>query len=180
MPDDLAVTEASSGGDTGSATSPQSEDERIKGLQRAVSAKAQEADEARKRAAALEARLEALELAQMSESERSGFLTAKEKNQLAALQAENERLKLAQKYPDVAPHYEALISAKTADEQAQILQRILRPQQPGAQAEPVSDIDPNNPMRSPTDPISLPVGTINDLVSADRILNLWGNRPTRV
>lgn len=181
MTDDLTVTGASSDSDVGSAVaSPSSEDERIIGLQRAVSAKAQEAAAERARAAALEAEIERYRLASMSDEDRAGYLTDREKAHMRSLESENERLRLAQRFPDVAPHFETIYNAKSAEEQMAYLHSLLSPTAPATTpVAPFPDVDMNNPMRSPGEGISVPPNVVLNESDADRILANWGNRPMR-
>jgi vacuolar-type H+-ATPase subunit I/STV1 len=122
-------------------------DERIKGFQRLVSEREKELETEKQARAALEKRLEALELAGMSDTERSSFLTQQQSSEVDRIRQENELLKLRLKNPDVAEPYERLLNARTVDEQIEILRSLFNPKtQTQADEEPVSDVDRNNPI----------------------------------
>ena len=122
-------------------------DERIKGFQRLLAERETALETERRERAALAERLEKLELAQMSESERDSYLSNRRSTEADTLRAENELLKLRLKHPDVADHYDRLLKAGTAEEQIEYLRTLLKPKSAPVEAqESVSDVDPNRPL----------------------------------
>jgi hypothetical protein len=158
---------------------PSSTDERIKAFQRMVSEREIAAAKAEERAAALERRLEEIELAQLPETQRGEVLSRREQSRIAKLEADLVRARLALQYPDVAEHMNAMWDTETAEGQYQYLRGLLKSQAGTTGIEPsvseVSEVDLNNPMRGPSDPVSLPLGAVKDAGTADRILAAFGN-----
>ena len=115
----------------------------------------------------------------MSEPERASALSQRDQTRLRNLESENERLKLARQYPGVAVHFEKIYGAASAEEQMRYLDALLHPRAPGTPEPAISDVDMNNPMRSPDDTISLPPSSVMTEQEADWILKAWGNRPAR-
>lgn len=117
-------------------------DERIKGFQRLVSER--DAELARLRQADEERRI-----ATLPEDERLAYEQSRYQKEVDRLRMENEVLQAALKYPTTFPKYDALMKAKTAEEQIALLASWESPVAPPspADAEPPAPapVDKNNP-----------------------------------
>lgn len=129
-------------------------EDRFKGLQRTVAEK----DRA---LAELQRQVEEVRLSSMSEEDRAMFAQKREADELAALRAENELLKLAAnpKYASVYEPFARLLNARNAEEQLEYMAQLLAPksqtEEPATPEPP--PVDTNNPRR--TAAITLPDGT---------------------
>lgn len=140
---------------------------RFKGLQRTLSEKDRAVSD-------LQKQMEDLRMSSLSEDEREAFARRREADEVAALRAENELLKLAAepKYASVYAPFSRLLKAQTAQEQLDILGELLAPKSDSAPArEPeTAPVDPNNPRRSSAVGTTLPNGQVMNDELARRIL----------
>jgi|WetSurMetagenome_2_1015567.scaffolds.fasta_scaffold476350_2 hypothetical protein len=121
-------------------------EERIKGFQRLVSEREQEL--VRLREQEERARISAL-----PDDERTAYERSRAEEELSRLRTENEVLRMGSKYQSVYDKYEALMRAKTVEEQFQLLDGWLKPPAPSADAdeteahEKPAPVDKNNPVK---------------------------------
>lgn len=150
-------------------------EERIKGLQTAMNQKVQEAQDATRRLAELE---EERVTAGLSEDEKVKRLNQRAAKEMAQLRAENELLKLSQKFPEEVPVLQRMFGAKTVEDQlaamAEFKANLLKKADPGSGGVPApADVDPNNPMRTMPD-VQMVDGQPMTADLADRILKAAG------
>jgi len=129
-------------------------EDRFKGLQRVVSEKDRALSD-------LQKQVEELRLSSLSEDERDAYARQREADEIAALRAENELLRLASnpKYASVYEPFTKLLKARSAEEQLEYMTTLLAPKAPTEPArEPEAPpVDSNNPRR--TTGITMPDGT---------------------
>jgi hypothetical protein len=120
-------------------------EERIKGFQREMAVrdrKLQELAEAQERA-----RIEAL-----PDDERFAYERSRTEEEIARLRTENEVLRMSTKYTSVYDKYQALMDAKTVEEQFQLLNTWLaQPAAPSADPEDSESAQPAREKPAPVD-----------------------------
>jgi hypothetical protein len=134
-------------------------EERFKGMQRLIS-------ERERTLADLQRKQSDLELASLPDGERAIAMSRRADEELARLRAENELLKLRNEYPNEVPAFEKLLKATTPKDQLDILRELARGMAASDKAPEPPDVDPNNPMRTPSE------GAFGEMTDelADRIL----------
>jgi hypothetical protein len=144
--------------------------ERIAGIQSSFQSQINERDQT----------IRELKLASLSEDERETVAEQEGEEYVAELERKVQLAELAEKYPDVVPHFKKLLASKTPEEQAEYLNSLLHPQAPEPEPEQqVPDVDPNNP--APTASAStgqrLPDGTPLTPEFAEQFLKSLGDTP---
>lgn len=148
--------------------------DRVTGFQRLLSEREQE--------------LRELKTAGLSEEEREQLARQESEDRVAALERENELLKLSRVYPEEAPLFEQLLAAPTAKDQLEFLRKLKAdlkaastPAAPANEAEEpdIPDVISTNPMRPPEQGVLLPNGTLMTEDLADRLLGAAGKGALR-
>ena len=148
-------------------------DERIKGFQKLVSAREEEAS-------ALRRELEETRLAGLPEDERETLLEQKKDRRIQELEAQIELNRLATDYGDEVPFFQSLLGAESAEDQLKVLRAYADVRLAKANPSPaivvkdeivVPEVDLNRPLR-PTrmGGQQLPDGSFMTEADADRIL----------
>lgn len=144
--------------------------ERIAGIQSTYQSQINERDQ----------EIRELKLATLSEDEREEVAEQEGEEYVAALEQQVRLAELAEKYPDVIPHFKKLLMSQTDEEQAEYLNSLLHPQ--ATQPEPeqqVPEVDPNNPAptSSPLTGYRMPDGTPLTPEFAEQFLKSLGDAP---
>ncbi len=135
-------------------------EERIRGFQKLLSKRDEDHEKA---LADVMRKVEELQDATLSDDERAKVRSKRESDELARLRAENALLRLGATKPKAVDFFQKLTSAKTAEEQIDILDALLTPAKP--EEEESAKVDANNPIRPP---VSAPQGM--DEAKAERVL----------